>query len=97
MSLLPLHLLGGVRVSYPEVMGTPPPTMHWTDGSMVGYQPHTAWRSPRAAVELKERLGTAGGGGLVVAKGWVAPGSREESMGLQEDSHGWRIMSQSQE
>lgn len=42
-------------------------------------------------MELKERLGTAEGGGLVVTKGWVAPGSREERMGLWEESHGWRV------
>lgn len=76
-----------MRVSYPEVMGTPPHSTPdgWIHGGVSALH---ALEVPTRLQELKERPGAAEGGGLVVTKGWVAPGSRENGMGLWEESHG---------
>jgi len=68
-------------------MGTPPHSTPdgWIHGGVSALH---ALEVPTRLQELKERPGAAEGGGLVVTKGWVAPGSRENGMGLWEESHG---------
>ena len=58
--MLPLHLLGGVRVSCPEVMGTPPHSEGM--GSRRAVSPARPGGPHEAAEELKERPRAVGEG-----------------------------------